>query len=659
MKRHALFVGVNDYADTAFKNLRYSLSDAVALSGAFAARGFDVEVLSNPKADSVLGAVERKAAGLGPGDVFLFFFAGHGFTAPDGSHLLICSNDRLAYLRHNRAGIPVDLLEEITNGRGCNRAFLLDACRTDVFAGVESRGAETRDLALVSLPDAKVHAGTCCVLRSCDRFCPAMEFDDLGHGVFTRAVMDMLGDDSARAMPFGEAFVAGIRSRMHVILSAHSVVDGQNPCFQTNGEAFFLFDGVAPVVSAPQPSAPQPSPSNHRPIATPPTLVLCPVCGKKNRPEDTFNCRECGKDNLCLRHQDEATFLCTDCVAAKRKERAECEAEERRARAEARRRAREEEERKAREEAERRVREEAERKAREDAERRVREETERKAREEAERNARKVREEEERKIREQSERNWREEGGLKAGTATTITLPGGVKMEMIYCPPGEFLMGSPTTEEGRGNGEIQHRVRLTKGFWLGKYPVTQGQWKSVMGNNPSEFTGDDSLPVERVSWNDCKEFIAKVNASLGCGARLPTEAEWEYACRAGTTSAYFWGNALNGDKANCIGYNPCGTKTMGPSLRKTTPVGRYAPNPWGFYDMHGNVWECCADLYGDYSGVTVDPTGPSLSFSRVVRGGSWCSHARDCRSASRGGKYPGEHSSCSGFRLSCSAGPRR
>ncbi len=269
MKRHALFVGINDYADAAFKNLRYSLSDAVALSGAFAARGFDVEVLSNPKAETVLGAVERKAAGLGPGDVFLFFFAGHGFTSPDGSHLLICSNDRLAYLRHNRAGIPVDLLEEITNGRGCNRAFLLDACRTDVFAGVESRGAETRDLALVSLPDAKVHAGTCCVLRSCDRFCPAMEFEDLGHGVFTRAVMDVLGDDSFCAMPFGEKFVAGIRSRMHVILSAHSVVGDQNPCFQTNGEAFFLFDGVALMPFAPQlpPSYHQPSARNMKNVA--------------------------------------------------------------------------------------------------------------------------------------------------------------------------------------------------------------------------------------------------------------------------------------------------------------------------------------------------------------------------------------------------------
>ncbi len=123
MKRHALFVGINDYADASFKNLRYSMSDAAMLSGAFAARGFDTAVLTNPKADEILDSVEQKVAKLGPGDVFLFFFAGHGFTAQDGSHLLICADDRLAYLRHNRAGIPVDLLEEVTNGRGFQRTW--------------------------------------------------------------------------------------------------------------------------------------------------------------------------------------------------------------------------------------------------------------------------------------------------------------------------------------------------------------------------------------------------------------------------------------------------------------------------------------------------------------------------------------------------------
>ena len=573
MKRHALFVGVNDYADEAFKNLRYSLSDAVALSGAFAARGFDVEVLSNPKTEAVLGAVERKAAGLGPGDVFLFFFAGHGFTAPDGSHLLICSSDRLAYLRHNRAGIPVDLLEDITNGRGCNRAFLLDACRTDVFAGVENRGVETRDLAFVTLPDAKVHAGTCCVLRSCDRFCPAMEFDDLGHGVFTRAVMDMLCDESARATPFGETFVAGIRSRMRGILSAHNIQTDQNPCFQTNGEAFFLFDGVAPM-----PSAPQPSPSYHQSGAVP-TLVVCPICGKKNHPENTFKCRECGRDNLCLRHQDDATFLCVGC-ASKRKAR---------------------------------------------------------------------------EVREDSLRNGT---CLATGICRMIVLPGRVKMEMIYCPPGEFMMGSPAIEEGRSDNETQHRVRLTKGFWLGKYPVTQDQWRSVMHDNPSAVNGN-SHPVENVTWENCQEFIKKVNVLLNCCARLPTEAEWEYACRAGTDTPYSFGGVLNGDMANCDGGYPYGTQEKGCAIGGTTPVGRYAENPWGFCDMHGNVWEWCADRYGDYpTRPMTDPIVIDSGIDRVRRGGGWDSYANYCRSAFRTISDPSCGFNNVGFRLACSAGPR-
>ena len=252
----------------------------------------------------------------------------------------------------------------------------------------------------------------------------------------------------------------------------------------------------------------------------------------------------------------------------------------------------------------------------------------------------------------------------KGVNCKTIILPGGAKMEMIYCPPGEFMMGSPATEEGRGDDETQHRVRLTKGFWLGKYPVTQGQWQSVMGRNPSKFTGDDVLPVEWVSWNDCKRFIKKVKSSvkqqLGGDARFPTEAEWEYACRAGTTTAYFWGNALNGDRANCDGRKPCGTKTKGPYLKKTTPVGRYAPNPWGFHDMHGNVFEWCNDWAGCYpTGSVTDPIGPARGDRRVLRGGGWGSYARYCRSASCGGYFPGCCNGDFGFRLCCSAGPHR
>ena len=250
----------------------------------------------------------------------------------------------------------------------------------------------------------------------------------------------------------------------------------------------------------------------------------------------------------------------------------------------------------------------------------------------------------------------------KGVNCKTIILPGGAKMEMIYCPPGEFMMGSSATEEGRDDDETQHRVMLTKGFWLGKFPVTQWQWQSVMGGNPSKFTGDDVLPVECVSWNDCKRFIEKVKSpvkqQLGGDARFPTEAEWEYACRAGTTTAYFWGNALNGDRANCEGREPCGTKTKGPYLKKTTPVGRYAPNPWGFHDMHGNVFEWCNDWAGYYpTGSVTDPIGPATGDRRVLRGGSWFDDARLCRSACRYWYFPSDRFNYCGFRLSCSAGP--
>ena len=249
-------------------------------------------------------------------------------------------------------------------------------------------------------------------------------------------------------------------------------------------------------------------------------------------------------------------------------------------------------------------------------------------------------------------------GEKPAAVCRILTRPGGATMELIYCPPGEFMMGSPASEVGRDDDEEQHRVKLTKGFWLGKYAVTQRQWKSVMGNDPSKWKGDN-LPVESVSWDDCQEFIGKVNKRLKCGARLPTEAEWEYACRAGTSTAYSWGNVLNGVKANCCGKYPCGTDVKGVYLERTVEVDKYAPNPWGFYCMHGNVGEWCSDWYGyDYYKFSPanDPRGPDSGTRRVMRGGGWDSFASFCRSAFRLGHFlivsRCEHD-C-GFRLCCS-----
>ena len=218
----------------------------------------------------------------------------------------------------------------------------------------------------------------------------------------------------------------------------------------------------------------------------------------------------------------------------------------------------------------------------------------------------------------------------------TITLPGGAEMEMAWCPAGSFMMG----ETGG-----QHLVTLS-GFWIAKHEVTQKQWVSVMGSNPSHFKGDD-LPVECVNWNDCVEFCKKA----GNGLRLPTESQWEYACRAGSTTEFFWGDSLNGDMANCNGEYPFGTDRKGPNLKKTTRVGSYEPNAWGVYDMHGNVQEWCSDWHGAYpDGPVTDPQGASSGLGRISRGGAWFLHAGGCRSALRTISYPLYNSNFYGFR---------
>jgi sulfatase modifying factor 1 len=217
---------------------------------------------------------------------------------------------------------------------------------------------------------------------------------------------------------------------------------------------------------------------------------------------------------------------------------------------------------------------------------------------------------------------------------------------MIRVSAGEFLMGSPASEKGRENDETQHRVRLTQPFWLGKYEVTQGQWKVVMGTDPSKFKGDD-LPVEQVSWEDAMAFCRKLNQMdgnrpSGYVYSLPTEAQWEYACRAGKTTATAFGDSLSSREANFNGEKPYGGAAKEPKLGKTAPVGSYRPNAWGFYDLHGNVREWCSDWYGDYpSGSVTNPAGPSFGTHRVDRGGSWFSYGGRCRSASRDWLTPG------------------
>jgi len=217
-----------------------------------------------------------------------------------------------------------------------------------------------------------------------------------------------------------------------------------------------------------------------------------------------------------------------------------------------------------------------------------------------------------------------------------------IGMEFELIQPGEFQMGAP---DGDKDEQPVHTVRISKPFYLGKYEVTQAQWQAVMGNNPSAFTGDPTRPVENVSWEDVQEFIRRLNTKEGGTTyRLPTEAEWEYAARAGTTTAYSFGN----DKSQLSQY----AWYADTSGSQTHPVGKLKPNAWGLYDMHGNVWEWVQDWYGPYpAGAAVDPAGPSSGSHRVLRGGGWDNDAGTCRSASRYRWPPGSRYGHLGFRL--------
>lgn len=240
--------------------------------------------------------------------------------------------------------------------------------------------------------------------------------------------------------------------------------------------------------------------------------------------------------------------------------------------------------------------------------------------------------------------------------AQTITielpnLPDSAKpLEMVLIRQGEFTMGSPSTEKSRLPREWpQHKVTITKAFYLSKYEVTQAQWQAVMGTNPANDHGvGDDHPIHNVNWNDCQAFIRRLN-EMGKGTfRLPTEAEWEYACRAGTTTRFSFGDALdcNDVRVYCDTYDKYmwwgGNNDQHGYPRGSKQVGLKVPNPWGLYDVHGNVWEWCSDFWQApvSRGPQTDPQGPESGSLRVMRGGSWSSYALHLRSSDRSGIPP-------------------
>lgn len=250
--------------------------------------------------------------------------------------------------------------------------------------------------------------------------------------------------------------------------------------------------------------------------------------------------------------------------------------------------------------------------------------------------------------------------GFAAADTPSGGFTNGIGMEFVYIPAGTFLMGSPVDEFRRDDDENLHPVRLTRGFYMQVTEVSQRQWRTLMGADPSKYTycGGD-CPVDNVSWADVQIFIEKMNrADPGRTYRLPTEAEWEYACRADTTTPFYFGDQLHTDQANYNGNHPIPGSERGVNRNTTLPVGSFPPNGYGLFDMHGNVYEWCSDWYGPYpQGLVTDPQGPQTGVSRVSRGGGMSSYARRCRSANRTKHLPSYQNFYIGFRLVCESRP--
>jgi formylglycine-generating enzyme required for sulfatase activity len=241
-----------------------------------------------------------------------------------------------------------------------------------------------------------------------------------------------------------------------------------------------------------------------------------------------------------------------------------------------------------------------------------------------------------------------------ASEKITVELPDGAAMEFVWIEPGSFTMGSPSSESSRDSYEgPQHKVMITRGFWLGKFEITQKQWESVMGTTPwsgKKFVqSNPAHPAVHISWEDIQAFVHVLNEAAGDSLyRLPTEAEWEYACRAGTTTRWSFGDDESQLEAHAWYYD----NAWGVGLKYAQPVGTKLPNAWGLHDMHGNVYEWCQDWVGSYSrGAQINPTGSKTGSDRIFRGGDFFNSVQQARSAHRAGSSPDTRGYHIGARL--------
>lgn len=224
-------------------------------------------------------------------------------------------------------------------------------------------------------------------------------------------------------------------------------------------------------------------------------------------------------------------------------------------------------------------------------------------------------------------------------------------MAFVRVPAGRFTMGSPVSEPGHQGDETLHVVEVRSAFYLGVHEVTRAQWSAVTRRSPAPSLAEGALPVVNVTWIEIQEFLDRLSRTAGRRVRLPTEAEWEYACRAGSTAAYATGPTLSTAAANYNGTFPLPGQSPGVNRGAVTPVGTFAPNRWGLADMHGNVWEWTADAYCPYSGDAHDPQPSCMGPLKVIRGGSWRFNADSARCALRYTHRPQDRGDSLGFRV--------
>jgi formylglycine-generating enzyme required for sulfatase activity len=574
-RRLALIVGVEKYSDQQIRSLECVDHDCTELYGFLRhAAGFEVELLRSPASADVLDQARRLAQGLTAGDLFLFYFAGHGVEF-QGRHLLLCPRVVMGRLRYYQEVIPVDLLKEETAGPA-DRVLVLDACRNDpeksrsTPAGLKGE----RSLRDIVCAGGDAEEGSLAILCACSEGHVAAEVPGSGHGLFTKSLLDEMqeGLRDGRQVELGTPLQQSLAERMTKLATHAGLAGTQSPWVQLSGRRVpVLIEGRAanaPPVSRPKPSVQVIEPARLHITSNPlgaaveidgGTVGTTPAAVELKPGTYAVKVSKAGYDQWerRIRFEGQGDAELTATLVAKPKER-------------------------------------------------------------------------------------------RAGEVLALS---SVKMAMAWIPPGEFMMGSPAGEPERVSDETQHRVRLTKGFWMGTTPVTQAQWEAVMGSNPSNFKGAD-LPVEAVSWDDCQKFCTKLSQREGKKVRLPTEAEWEYACRAGSTTPFSFGTTISTDQANYDGNYTYGSGRKGLYRQKTTPVGQFHPNAWGLYDMHGNVWEWCADWYGEYPKTkATDYMGPASGTSRVLRGGSWLHDPLICRAAYRFRRSPYYRTLIVGFRL--------